>query len=212
MIISIRSDPEGRERLLRSQITSWLTLPITRRTASSSAGGDWRGGGETDTWIPPRASGKTSPSLGAWSPAAHLLSPALQDMTLVGTPLVSWARRHFRRVEAFLDRPGFYFWNWSPRKRIKRERTKVSDPIEGRRLLLARVEWQSLKNMARSIVQIWSVTRKSIRRTRSRPQDPTRSGLKAAPTGPGKGLGLGRVGGDANAPGMSVEVGKCVHF
>lgn len=80
-----RSDPEGSERLLRSQITSWLTLPITRRTASSSAGGDWREK-KTDTWIPPRASGKTSPSLGAWSPAAHLLSPAFQDMTLVGTP------------------------------------------------------------------------------------------------------------------------------
>lgn len=39
-----------------------------------------------------------------------------------GPPLVSWARSHFRRVEAFLDRPGFYFWNWSPGKRIKRER------------------------------------------------------------------------------------------
>lgn len=64
--------------------------------------------------------------------------------------------------------------------------------------------------MARSIVQIWSVTRKAIRRTRSRPLDPTRSGLKAAPTGPGR--SLGRVGGDADAPGMSVEVAKCVHF
>lgn len=66
--------------------------------------------------------------------------------------------------------------------------------------------------MARSIVQIWSVTRKTIRRTRSRPLDPTRSGLKTAPTGPGRSLGRVGGGGGADAPGRSVEVAKCVHF
>lgn len=94
--------------------------------------------------------------------------------------------------------PGFLLLELIAQKKNK-EREKVSDPIEGRRLLLARVEWQSFKNMARSIVQIWSVTRKTIRRTRSRPLDPTRSGLKAAPTGPGN--SLGQVGGMQMPPG-----------
>lgn len=84
---------------------------------------------------------------------------------------------------------------------------KVSDPIVAKRLLLARVEWQSFKNMARAIVQIWSVTRKTIPRTRSQPLDLTRSGLKPAPTGPGN--SACRVGGCENA---SVEVPKCVQF
>lgn len=64
--------------------------------------------------------------------------------------------------------------------------------------------------MARAVVRIWSVTRKTILRTRSRPLDPTRSGLKAAPTGPGN--SVGRVGGDGNVPGMSLQVGKCALF
>lgn len=194
--------PEGREDgPLRSHITSWWALPSARRTASSSAGGGWKG--KTDTWIAPRASGKTRLRWPAsvWDPRAHIPSaprcrtwhsPSVRPRKLSPQPL--------QQVGAFLSA---WLWLFELITR-KKKRAKVSDLIEGRRLLLAGVEWQSFKNMARAIVQIWSVTRKTIPRTRSQPLDLTRSGLKPAPTGPGNsGGGLGAC---ENA---SVEVRKC---
>lgn len=57
------------------------------------------------------------------------------------------------------------------------------------RLPLVRIEWQFFKNMARAMIQIWSATRRAIRRTRSEPLVVTRNGPStAAPTGPGRRL------------------------
>ncbi len=77
---------------------------------------------------------------------------------------------------------------FEPEKRSKvtsKEEKKKREREREERLQSPRVEWQLFKNMARTIVQIWSVTRKTTRLTRSELLDVTRSGLNTTPTGPG---------------------------